>query len=437
MRRIVVTLVALACLVPAQSAAQDDGNVFSVIIGFGPGFRERTRANMDVRFEGSVVVRYSGRGESGTIVWTPGQRGQFTVAEGLDRSGRRLYQAWLGGTGGQAVVARVARGDHVCTDRKSAILDGAFIRGKRDGLDLALTGSGRAVGFSLTETDCGGPLSGSLAQVLRPVTVSAADLRRGRFDVDLRASGPFADGPLKGTVESTVVAHIGRAQRERQQPEPMPRRPRPLYRNLSVRYRIERVSGQIAASFRPGELCDELASCGGTAGWSLQVAGRGSVYLQASAPATRSESDLRAATGLRPSGDPRGIQVFGGGEWTGNTSFTATATVPGEEPCTDSRRIGGSGLRLEPSGSFIEITALGGLGMTRTSCPGPAMSDDPTNPSVIASGRVPLAAFAHDRVRVALSRGTPIESDGWTGATKPDLTFVLKRVRVSTRVERF
>jgi hypothetical protein len=36
-----------------------------------------------------------------------------------------------------------------------------------------------------------------------------------------------------------------------------------------------------------------------------------------------------------------------------------------------------------------------------------------------------------------LSRGAPIDSDGWTGATKPDLTLVLKRVRVSTRVERF
>jgi hypothetical protein len=439
MRRVVAAIALFALVAPASTLAQDDGGVFGVIIGFGGGFHERSRWDMNVRYEGGVVVRYSGRGESGTIVWTPGRRGQMTAAHGVDSDGKPAYQAYLGPTGGQITAAQITRGGRLCSDRTSPDLEGAAVTSRRNGIELALAGNGRATsGFSLTETNCGGPLSGSLAQVLRPVSINAAELKRGHFDIDLRTSGAFADGELKGTVESTLVAHVGRRQREPRE-DPSVERHRRRYRTLEVDYRIERVSGTVAASFTGGELCEELASCDSTAGWLLRTpSGRGFVSSGTSMPVARPEVDLLTAAGLSKDGDARGIEFGGGGGWTTATAtLKATSSGPGEQPCSDKRKVSGASLQFDRRGASMLVSAYTGFdAIDRTSCPGPGLNYDPAR-SLIATARVPVAAFARRRVTIHLKSGEPVETDGWRGATKPDLTLVLKRERVKTTIERF
>lgn len=434
-RLLLLSVLALCLLVPPEGSA-DDGALSGVIVGFGGGFHERARWDMNVRYEGAVTVRFAGAGQSGTIVWTPGRQGQFTAAEGRDLKGKRAFQAYLGPTGGQMTVAHVTRGGKLCSDWRQVTFDGAAVSSETSGVSIGLADASRAgAGFQLTETNCGGPLSGALAQVLRRVAVPAAKLRAGRFDVDLRASGAFADGPLKGTVDSTVVAHVGRIQRQPRDRFPTTRH---RYRELEVRYRIERVSGTVAASFKGGELCEELASCGDAGSWLLRMPGRGGIFLSVSAPASRPARDLFAVAGLTKTGNKRGLDWGGGGGWrTAAGTITATSNGPGEEPCSDTRRTTGGALQLFREDAFMRVTAYAVAGVPRTRCPGPGFGEDPFGGAVLGSARVPLSSFGRKRIRIVLSHGVPIDTDGWKGSTEPKLTLILRRGRVRTFVRSY
>jgi hypothetical protein len=419
-----LTAVAVACL-GAPATGQNGGGFYTVLVGFGPSFRHQW--DMGVRFEGSVVVRFSGPSEAGTVVWTPGEGGQLTAAEGHTRDGKRAFTAFLGPIGGQAAVAHVLRDGRLCTDEGSPFLDGASVRQGRDGVRVALVASGPAGGgLSLTETRCGGPLSGDLAQVLRPVRLTAAQLRTGRFDIDLRASGAFAHGDLRGTVESTVVAHVGRRRPpERDNHRAPPGKP---YRELNVTYSVERVDGTVAAAFAGGELCDELGSCGDAGTWLLRPGQtHGTVTTRVFAPLARPPRDLLTAAGLETGGDTHRLQFYGSGNWSSRSAaLTASVTRAGRQICADTRRTGGGAVQLEGSGQSVRVTLLALDDPLRTSCPGPALADGFAG-SPLATGTIPLRSLGKRRVVVPLRRGSSVTTDGWAGTTRPSLTLVLRR----------
>jgi hypothetical protein len=421
---IVAVATACAC-VPAS--AQDNTSV-SFIVGFGPGFHELARWDMSVRFEGDVIVRFSGGGEDGTIVWTPGQAGQMTAAEGTTRTGHRQVTAFLGPTGGQSAVAQVTRGGRTCTDRRAPFFDAAAVRQGSRQVRIGLVGGGSAgMGFHLTETLCGGPLGVDLAQVLRPVPVAVAQLRKGRFDVDLRASGAFAHAALHGSVESTLIAHVGPRQRPPRDDAP-PRHRLHRERNLEVRYAVERVRGSLGAAFRGGELCDAFASCGTTGSWLARPgrSPRGTISLHVDAPLSRSVGEMKAAVGLT-AGPAPDLPVAGSGSWSSRgASLTATTS----DGCSDTRRPGNNAVQLARRGGSVAVDLYADIGLARTSCPGPGLGGQDPGTSLLATAHVPLRAFRKQRVTIRFTRGVALEMDGWSGAIKPQLTLVLRRTRV-------
>jgi hypothetical protein len=435
-RRVAILTLFAACFVAAPSSA-DDGEFSGIVVSFGDNnFRELSQWDMKIQWEGSVEVRYSGPGQSGTIVWTPGRVGQFTVATGRDRRGRRAYNGFLGSTGGQMTVAHVMRGDQLCTDWRRSVYDSATIDGGGTGIEIGLaSASPTGEGFRLTETNCGGPLPGALAHVLPKVHLSGTQLRRGRLNVDLRGSGSFEDGALRGTVASTVVAHVGT--RRRQPSDSAFGRTRSRrFRELDVRYRVEPVHGNVGASFTGGELCDQLASCGDAGTWLLRPRGTGTVGVFVSAPVARPLRDLRAAAGLTGKGDPHGISAGGGGSWSSNSTLAATTTGSrAEDQCSDRRETGAGALQMDRSGRYVNVTIYAGFGITRTSCPGPGLAEDVSG-APLATARVPIAAFAHKRIPIVFRRGVSIATDGWNGQTEPALTIVLRRTSERSSIYR-
>ncbi|MFL5895683.1 MAG: hypothetical protein ACJ76Z_11320 [Thermoleophilaceae bacterium] len=399
---------------------------------------------MPARFEGRVVVHFDGPAGNGTIVWTPPPRGQMTVAEVKRRGKLPEMDGFLGTSGGSGadVAARVvSRDGGVCTDAQSGLFAQASTESLRSGIRFALAGAAaRTGGFQMTETRCGGPLSADLSGVLPVVQVPRARLRKGGFDLDFRRSGPLSTADMTGTVESTVVVHVGKR-------NPAQRRPRfperkHAYKQLSVAYRITEVTGRLTAAFQGGgELCAELDSCGATATATLDPGGAatGDAELSVLAPAKRPLRDLRAALGLSRGGRAGGLQVQGFGSWvSGRGTLTATVARGDAQTCADSRPIEGSAFVLQRRGGDLRATLIGPstANVIRTRCPGPSLLDASAD-APLATGAVPLRALAHRRVVIHLTSGGPRVTDGWQGTAAGDLTVVLRRGKARLTRVRF
>jgi hypothetical protein len=75
--------------------------------------------------------------------------------------------------------------------------------------------------------------------------------------------------------------------------------------------------------------------------------------------------------------------------------------------------------------------------LTRTSCPGPSLTDTDYDTTPLATGTVPQSALRHARLTLHLKGGAPLETDGWSGRTRGSVTIVLRRTHVKTTVFRF
>jgi hypothetical protein len=416
----------------AASAQAQEINSFAVL--FGPvGARDVKTWDLPVRWEGSVVVRFQSAFGSGQVVWTPGQSGQFTVAEYRTRKGGQMT-AFLAPTGSSGASARVESRSGVCTDTAGAVLDAAAISPAKDGVRIGLAGATPASGgFHMTETRCGGPLFDDIGRALRTVHVRRQQLVKGRFDIDLRGAAPLAVPGMQASVESTVVGHVGARAPEPKQPPDRATSGGPT-RELTVSYRIERVSGGLTAALTGGgELCAELDSCGRTETLDLQAGAprRERLDLSAYTSKGRTLADLRAALGLPGArGRTKGVQWSGFGSWSSRT--TTLAAVLSDrvgELCRDKRRIAGLALLLQPVGGRVRADlATDPTAAPRTSCPGLSLTGGEL--AVLASGYLPRSALRRDRVTLRLTRGHPIVADGWSGQTKADVAVVIRRVSV-------
>jgi len=94
---------------------------------------------------------------------------------------------------------------------------------------------------------------------------------------------------------------------------------------------------------------------------------------------------------------------------------------------------GGRALFLEPRGARVRVTYLSAAPV-RTRCPGPLLGVALGQPAP-ASGTLPAGAFARARVTLRLTRGARLEDGPYAGISRSDLTVVLRRTALTTRVE--
>jgi hypothetical protein len=428
----------VSALVAVPASAQIEDNILIVSFGLGNP-RTVKQWDLPVHWEGSVVVRFESGFGNGEIVWTPGATGQLSVAENDTRNGKRMT-AFLGG-GDPTIHARVESATGVCTDTGAGdTFDQAAVTRAKDGVLFGLAGTTPASGgFHVTETQCGGPLFDDVGRALHAVHVPSKQLRKGDFDIDLRASAPVNAPGIRANVVSTVVGHVGTRDEVRQ---PRITTRHGSLKSITVGYAVERVAGRLEAEFTGGgELCAELDSCGQATTLSL-APGRprhATVELAAYAPGRRSAADLRAALGLpNQGGQTKGIDWSGFGSLSSRSNLLSTAVLRDGQPfCKDQRHIPTLALQLQRAGSRISASLMGypGTGL-RTSCPGPAISAGDLE-GTLASGSVPLGALRRKRITLHLTRGQAIDRDGWSGRTRADFTIVLRRSSVSLRHFRF
>jgi hypothetical protein len=338
----------------------------------------------------------------------------------------------------------------LCADinRQAVAVTGTSARQGR-AVTLSLTGDGGS-GFppnDFARTRCAGPTVGDVAGTLPVRTITERALLHGRGKtIDFSVDEPFSSGGLSGTVHSTLKLRIGKAvdlleQGRDQLPQPTHRI---RLRQLEVSYRIDRFSGQVVTTARgldDPDLCGPLDSCGlmGTVSATPRVA-TGEGYLIAVARIRHSKQELRRAVGLAPGGRPRGVETYGVVYWDQTAGHVASdLRRDGADPCTDTQALSGPGaieLAMGKStvhahfGSDFTAPAIDPL---RTRCPGPGIGD--VAGGRLAGGALPLTAFGRRVVTLRLTHGGPYAADGYRGATRADMTVVLRRVRIRAHVQ--
>jgi hypothetical protein len=429
----IVLAVTACCAAPASAG----NGVSGFLILFGDLGSPIRGWNLPVSFGGSVVVTFQSSFGNGKIVWTPSQSGQFTVAENRTSAGRRLT-AFIAPTGSSGAAARVERPGGVCTDISQPAFDYAAVTNGKDGIRVGLAaGRSNGDGFQLTDTDCGGPLPEDVGRALGTVAITGAQLRKGGFKLDLSGTAPLAVAGMTGTVSSTVVAQVGRRRpaKPRRQAEPGGA-PTERERQLAVRYAIERVRGSLTADVTGGgEVCAELDSCRASETLALHLGTPvgGSLELSAIGAARHPVADFRAAVGLaQHGGNARHVELSGNGTWgSRSTTLAAVMTRNGAEVCRDTRHKGGLFLDVRRRAGRIAAGLSFGQ-LTRTSCPGPNLSESDFHVTRLATGTVPLTALRRGRLTLRLTGGAPLETEGWSGRTRGSVTIILRRTGVRT-----
>jgi hypothetical protein len=296
-------------------------------------------------------------------------------------------------------------------------------------------------------TRCAGPAASDLSALLPSHLLTTAQLRRGHPTLDFTADRDFASHGLSGTVHSTVVLHVGRTQRVAAdgQSGEEPRGRTRKRRRLDVRYRVERVYGQVGTDVEglaDPDLCGPLDACGllGTVTLAPRATS-GEAFLEAEGSVRRSSRDLRRALGLLPGPRRAGVRTYGYATWEEDFGSTTSAlTRAGAADCRDSAPVTGGGsvdLRVSAAGVRADYgvgAEAGGVDPLRTRCPGPGIADV-AHSRPLASGTVPLSAFRHRRVTLRLTRGTGFSSDGYSGHSSADMTVVLRRVGVDEHID--
>lgn len=462
MRRLALLAVAAAATLPATASGQ-----ITVGIGDGPlsvpvdvvetGLTARGSVSIDFHGDRAAGCEAAGLCDvSGTVTWAPERDGAL-VAFGYDSEGTRYSEAFLlfGGGPGRVTTTstRVRRGaagrDGLCVDGLAGeeSLIGSERRSGRS-IEVSLTGGGGS--FPPTDnfrTRCAGPTASDIAALLPRHVLTTRQVERGRIPLDFSAEREFAAHGLAGTVRSTVVLRLGRGQRsgvdDTEHPPGLTRVRR--RRALDVTYRIESVSGQAIADVQglaDPDLCGPLDACGllGTV-TVAPAASSGVAFLSATARLRTPPRDLSRALGLVPGGRPRGVRTYGFAYWERDDgTVESRLTRDGATACRDSEPLlGGGGIGLKLSGNSVRVIygsseASQGPDPLHTRCPGPGIADVASD-RALASGTVPLSAFRDRRVTLRLTRGGAWSGDGYSGATRSDVTVVLRRTRIRRSVQ--
>lgn len=466
MRRVAALAgVAFATLAAAPPA---HAQFVSVVITDG-GARTVSMVESRVRLSGHVSLDFHGDeaagcaaaglcGVSGTATWDPSGPGSL-VAYGYRLHGKRFEGSFLAfgdpATGSPRTTAHVRRtatdgSTGLCADVGSQEFESVASEARRGkSFELGLIGTPGA-DFPVVEnfrTRCTGPVSADVSDLLPRLLVSERTLRKGHGELDFSADRQFSSAGLAGTLHSNVVVHLGRAKdiQEDQSPDPGHESVRRL-RAIDVKYRVERVSGQIVTGVRglaDPDLCGPLDACGLMGSVTTAPnASSGTAHLNAYGPLGRSRAELRRAVGLEPGRVPGGLETSGYAFWDKDAgSVTSALTRGGASDCSDSVPIGDGGLlSLDLAGGKVHVSygsaELSSFDLLRTRCPGPSLRDvSGSGSAALAHTTVPLSTFRSRRVTLHLTAGHSYAADGYRGSAQSDITVVLRRTKVRQFVQ--
>jgi hypothetical protein len=420
---------------------------------------ERVTYRAGVSVSGQVTVSFHGDREggceasfrcdvqAGTIRWTPRSKGQLSV---LGVPGRRLtgYLSLFGGPettlDALAVVQRTAAdGTHFCADaRRSLDYSAGIVAVRPRSLRFGLQDRAGVFGplsANPLGTNCGGPLPADTLRRLKTRTVSLRELVRGPTTIDLSGSAPFAAGGFAGTVESSVLVRVRKARVRRVDRRPrraIPQPPnRPPFRNISVEYRLERITGSVPVELEAAPLgCGALDACGLSGTFTVTPGpARGEAYVVAYG--RLSKAALRRAVGVAPGPRPGKASVSGYLFWNrGRGTVAASLERNGEPACRDVSPLTDGAIELRVRGRRVTARLAGadpfaGGDILRTRCPGPLLSDLGRH-TRLAVGRIPRSALGRRRLTLHLDRGASAMTPSYRLRSRPDLTVVLEREKV-------
>jgi hypothetical protein len=445
----IALLAALAVAVTPARADDLTGSSGVVLVGSSADGGVVEELQMPVTATGQISVAFHGPGSTGLVVWRPAPSGQLFVA----RLHTRLTSTMIGilslerpdGSGAQ-VRSQVMRTDaagatHTCSDVLSPDYSDAFFQSRGT---TARLGAGSSGLVALT-TRCAGPLSREVTAALPAPSLTLSALRRGKRTLDFGAQRPFTAGALSGTVTSTLALHLGAA---RHQPThtavPKGVRVRQVRRReVTVGFAVERLTGTVPvdlAGATSDALCAPLDTCGlaGTLTVAPATAG-GTGDLFADASATRTSRAVRAALGVAPGPPAPGLHPAGAVSFKGPRGTLSAQLERDGGGCSDTVALPAGGtIGLAISGGRLHATYLTENDIAadplRTRCPGPTLADV-AGTHALAAGSVSLGALRARDVTLHLTQGTGF-AGAWSGRSRPDLTLVLRRTRVTERIVR-
>jgi hypothetical protein len=364
------------------------------------------------------------------VIVRPGSSATISVTK-LSRHHRVSYQAVLIlGIGQQqpvtfAHVDRSADGRQVGlrADAGQPLIGPVFSTGSRS-LTLSMIDAAGA----LLATRCAGPLDGDVASAAPRLRISARSLLRGNARLSLTGQGTFAANGFAGTVNSTIVLHLGRpiGQNQSSSGSAFPKGTKvQKMRSVTETLSLVRAGSSLAAAVNgtaDPNICELLDSCGVHGTFALAPNLRGAdALLTATGPTTRPLRDFLKALGLRRGGRISGIDVSGGIYWSKSGSVAEDLTQSGT--CADRAPLGPGGVNLIVQGASVLSSYSVFSGALRTRCPGPLLG---TSDGTLASATFARRLLARRTFTIELLPARSFEDDGFFGSLSGRLSLTIR-----------
>jgi hypothetical protein len=287
---------------------------------------------------------------------------------------------------------------------------------------------------------CGGPLPSDFLPALPSQSTTISELRRGPTAINLSGQAPFSAAGLTGTVRSTIVLHI---QQLRRTAIHMPRRVplRDENRVITATYRIARLAGSVAVDVAGDpSTCAAFDACEVDGTLSVHPgAAHGRAYVLAYDSASTTAAVLRRSLGLARGRPARYASAAGLATWTSSGgTISAALNRAGIPACAATASISRAAINIAVKreraiatfGDRDYATLPPEQDLLRTRCPGPDAADLASG-KALATGSIPLRALGRRTVTFRLRQGAGTTANGYRWRTRPNLTIVLRRIRVT------
>lgn len=459
--------------------------VVSPRLAADPARRVLTVYDANVHAAGRLVVSFRGDRaagceptgqcavKSGTMTWTPPRTGVLEIVDSGSR-GKPRRQAFIDLSASTqppastSVQRPAADGSHTCidaarlnedaqlpvsSDASGGLTVGLYAAHSTFALGVPETPLDLAYGLETSgavideppPTRCGGPLPADFLPALSGRRVSLAALRRGAMTINLSGVAPFAAGGLSGTARSTIVLRVGRLRGREVQTRPAPTRISDEDRVIIVQYQVAKVAGSVGVDVLSSpSSCAGFDVCG--LGGTLTIGpgpAHGKAYVIAYDLASTSNERLRRSIGLAPGKIPAFAQVFGLATWASKTaSISAALDRDGRPACRDSTPLPVGALEIDVHGKHV-VAKFGASDLAdvrpvrdllRTRCPGPTLAASGSGSGALATTDVPVRTLGQRTLTLRLTRGITTTAPGFTWRSRPNLTIVLRRTRVTERL---
>jgi hypothetical protein len=447
LRGLLAALTVIALAAPSSSAAQNSGGFSGVFFPPTPT-TILSETQVPLRETGSLTVNFAGAQSAGCAthgVCPYGGRIDVFPTSGsllifkVRRHHHVTYElTGLGGESGFDVTptatARVDRalsggGVARCTDSVSSLgLDLPFVGGASPNIQVL------GANTELLATRCAGPTDGDVAAAVPHRALAAAVAERGETSLDLSGNAQFAGGGFVGTVSSTIVVRLGRAQHlpiAGGSGDGFPRGIKLVkVRSVDEALTLTHASGEIDAEVSgvaDGPVCSLLDSCGLTGTVALKPrAADDQGTLDVTAPARLPKREFLAALGR--AGGRRAGGFTGDVPWQ-DTSRPVVRVSQDGNTCSASAPPGNLALEIDGDRASFLITLMSYTSL-RSECPGPFLNNTDTG-DTLAQGIVPRSLFGHRNITVRLHSVGELTDDGYVIRPRGALTIRLRAGRIT------